>query len=65
MRHLRGWEYEGNTAERVRIKRKTMRIYKADNKFIAVHSTSTTVYTATGKTEQEAKEKVLAMIKKK
>lgn len=38
-----------------------MRIYKAGKKFIAVHSTSTTVYTATGKTEQEVRDKLQEM----
>lgn len=42
-----------------------MRIYKAGNKFIAIYSTSTTVYSAQGKTEEEAKGKVLDMAKRK
>ena len=41
-----------------------MKIYKAGDKFIAIHPQGNTVYSAQGNSEEEAKNKVLEMIKK-
>ena len=41
-----------------------MKVYKAGDKYIAIHTRGNTVYTAQGGNEEEAKNKVLKMIKK-
>lgn len=38
-----------------------MRIHKAGNKFIAIHTQGKTVYSAQGNSEEEAKNKVFAI----
>ena len=42
-----------------------MRVFKAGDKYIAIHNTENNVYSATGKTEEIAKQKVNEMISKK
>ena len=42
-----------------------MKIYKAGDKFIAIHTQGKTVYSAHGNSEEEAKNKVFEMIKEK
>ena len=41
-----------------------MKIYKAGDKFIAIHTQGKTVYSAHGNSEEEAKNKVFEMINK-
>ena len=41
-----------------------MRTFKAGDKYIVIHSTATTVYSAQGKNEEEAKGKLREMMKK-
>ena len=41
-----------------------MRVYKAGNKFIAIHTKDNTVYSAQGGSKEEAKNTVMEMIKK-
>lgn len=41
-----------------------MRVFKAGNKFIAIHTKGRTVYSCQGSSEEEAKNKVLEMIKR-
>ena len=41
-----------------------MRVYKADKKYIAIHTQSKTIYSAHGNSEEEAKNKVFEMINK-
>ena len=41
-----------------------MRLYKADKKFIAIHTQGKTVYSAHGNSEEKAKNKVFEMINK-
>lgn len=40
-----------------------MRVFKAGKKFIAVHTKGNTVYSAQGDSENDAKNKVIEMIK--
>lgn len=40
-----------------------MRVYKAGNKFIAIHHKGNTVYSAQGGSKEEAENKVIEMIK--
>ena len=41
-----------------------MNVYKAGDHFIAIHTKGNHVYSATGSSETEAKNKVMEMIKK-
>lgn len=40
-----------------------MRVYKAGNKFMAIHHKDNTVYSAQGRSEEEAENTVMEMIK--
>lgn len=42
-----------------------MRVYKAGNKFIAIHTKGNTVYSAQGESKEEAENAAMEMIKKK
>lgn len=41
-----------------------IKVYKAGDKYIAIHTRGNTVYSTQGGSEEEAKNKVLEMIKK-
>ena len=55
---------EGTELVKTKSQSYLMRTYKADDKFIAIHTKGKTVYSAHGNSEEEAKNKVLEMINK-